>query len=387
MMHAFSTSLGFFVLGIGFFALLLTIGAWSPFFLIYMAFGVSVGSFSLFVFQNALMVMAGIGMATVIGLIIFFIFIFPHRVYIKKILAAACFVLNQFKFCLCNAVLLTMLINLAIAGFFIAVAPEKNARYYSFIVLYAFVFIWAMTATAYALQVYVSALVVHYIRDKRGSTSSDAAYSTRYAMGTIFFGALIIALVNALQSMADSAMENNAADIARGDRSAAAGVKMMLLCIFSCFAGIFGCIIEHINNLVFTYVAVNGTGYIESVKGAAAELYGAGMKGVASIGAIEYIADVFIISISTLYMIIAYLIFANDFVNYLPQYVLVWNFCVCFAMIAFPIVFLKILLSSISSAVLALIYVRVSFPEELDAYDSEIASAMDAKAAKMKKNV
>jgi len=92
----------------------------------------------------------------------------------------------------------------------------------------------------------------------RGATRGALRRALTYSFGSISFGSLLVAIINALRQLCSIAqnqqgMEGNA-------------VAAIFLCILSCLIGILQWAVEFINTYAFAYIALYGKSYISAAK-------------------------------------------------------------------------------------------------------------------------
>jgi len=90
-----------------------------------------------------------------------------------------------------------------------------------------------------------------------GATTKSFRRAVTTSFGSICFGALIEAMIRALQAMVRQLQRRN-----RGNMGVYA-----LLCILHCVIRCLGDIVEYVNSYAFVFVALYGTTYLESAKG------------------------------------------------------------------------------------------------------------------------
>lgn len=76
--------------------------------------------------------------------------------------------------------------------------------------------------------------------------------ATTYSFGSICFGSLLVAVVQALRAMAHMAREN--------------GDNQLLLCLIECILSMIQGIIEYLNKWAYVYVGIYGFNYLEAGK-------------------------------------------------------------------------------------------------------------------------
>lgn len=142
---------------------------------------------------------------------------------------------------------------------------QENTMY--FVALAVFQLFWLFFGLLYLLRVHISSIVAIdlFSLDTGLSFGLQCFKNTLYCLGSVFFGALIIAIIQTGRFLAYMEEKANERD-SRG--SGVEIFKVILRVILRLILAIMYEIINTINEYVFVYMALYGKSYIESIKGA-----------------------------------------------------------------------------------------------------------------------
>ncbi|KAM0685942.1 hypothetical protein COBT_002841, partial [Conglomerata obtusa] len=132
-----------------------------------------------------------------------------------------------------------------------------NYLFYIFLTLQMY---WVFFASLYFLRVYASTAVALDIITvgTELSTATESIKNTLYALGSICFGSLLVAIVQTLRHLHD-----------KSGRERDRGIGgVILFVVVAVILSLLQSIIEFINDWVFVYIAVYGTPYVKSIKNA-----------------------------------------------------------------------------------------------------------------------
>ncbi|KAI4292303.1 hypothetical protein PAPHI01_1577 [Pancytospora philotis] len=292
----------------------------------------------------------------------FFVYVHPHIRFISRLIAitALILVLHIVPLCLFLVCIgAVLLLQLAIFGVALN-TPGTSALAYVAIVLLSY---WIAGVGTYFFQVLASGIVVHTInvRGEHGSVFGRSFSHALYALGSISYGALLVAIVQSLQHCVASARARNSRDESRGILGA------VFLAISSVMLAIFSDILATINSMVFTYIAVHGTAYRESVGASFQEIRGQEGKPLHMLYGVDCALNIVGILFGSSFFLLSLCLTGTA-----DQSALLFGqlLALCFVLVFGSII------SSISSGVLALAYAKIEFSEALGGYDRQISEAL-----------
>lgn len=324
---------------------------------------------------------------------IFVKYVYPHIDYIAAVLSVACKILMEHIFGIISTFIVIFgLLSIQISfilGLILATAgigsssaemlgsnmDEKHATIINtiFSIFTLFIYCWIMVTVNYFIEVFISSIIFCHITNKANIASTGHSQSVSgmalkcalYAFGSICYGSLIIAIIKTCRVLVDN--ETNR----RNDRRRRSAQDIIML-IVSCILSVLLSIVEVVNNCVFPYIAVHGTGYRESMSLAFTKLSENNYRGISANNACGWIISIIDIMVCIPSMIvptIALLQSENRMV-----------IALCF-MISILFVFMFFhFASTINSAILALVYCNVEFPQQLHTYNPHLSDVISCKA-------
>jgi len=185
--------------------------------------------------------------------------------------------------------------------------------------------------------------------------------ATTYSFGSICFGSLIVAVLEALKSMANNARNN--------------GEGGILLCFAECILGCLQSIIEYFNQWAFIYVGLYGYGYCESGKNVMNLFKARGWEAIIVDNLVDWALFFVAMMIGLLCGVVAELLYAasdDTWFENAPTFNGA-NFILGFIIGTF---LSSILMSTISSGVNSVIVLFAEQPTEFDRNHSELSSQM-----------
>lgn len=253
-------------------------------------------------------------------------------------------------------------------------ADSKNDAVNMSRYLAIFLFVWTITITKIFMEVFISSVVLYHLKAPEDGIFSNALNNSTYALGSVSYAALLIAIISSLETMIQEARADQYhRDVSRS-RSAA-----MSLAIAESLLSILGDVVKFANNIAFPYLAINGTGYSESVAQSFQLLVSSNLEKIAAYHGIN-----FVVFLVTLLNSVALFFFNKLFIFE----VLVGGKSSDLAYLAITlsafIAFFYIMFSLLRSAVMALIYAAAAFNKELKDYSPEFIDLLEEEK---KKNV
>lgn len=233
---------------------------------------------------------------------------------------------------------------------------------------------WIGSILSYFMEVFISSVVFFQIKNDKDGVFMNSLTNSCYALGSISFGALLVAIVTVLKAMVADAQESQ-----RRDRANRNPFAMIMMWIASILLEILGEIIKFANNIAFPYLSVNGTGYKESIAQSYQLLISSGFEKIAA-----YYGVGFVITMMTFFSAFSTFVF-NTLVLF-PKLSVGDDISLIFGIvlsILFGVLF-SVVFSLLRSAVMALIYAMVTCQSELKSYDPKFVEAMEQEK---KKNV
>lgn len=304
-----------------------------------------------------------------IFIIIVSIVILAHLDYIAKVISVASliFFTNILGILLVITFVTSVFVLLSIPALLVDSTEPiiQNLRYLEILMTS-----WQFFIALYFVQVFISSIIAAEVQ-KSGDVFGTAFANSCYALGSVSYGALLVAVVTTLQVMVQDA-RNRSRD--RNER------PNILLAIIGAIAGflleILGDIIKFANAIAFPFLSVNGTSYEESVVKSFQILTNSGFEKVASISGVGFVIFTMILSFAGSSMLFNYYFFL-DYIGLSgdPAKNVVVSIIVT---VLFGFVF-GMVFSLLRAAVLALIYTTITMPEETKEFDPEFVEILREK--------
>ncbi|KAI4293456.1 hypothetical protein PAPHI01_2730, partial [Pancytospora philotis] len=194
-----------------------------------------------------------------VTVLVYFFLIRKHMSFIVRVLSVVAVILSNYTPQLIGLYIALQCACLA-QSFLLCVFYSLVETYELFYVLAVLPLYWVSAVCDYFFQVLSAGIVINHISQQQsgGAVFGRSLINTLYAMGTICFGGLLLALVNTLRFIAAKHKESNERNRNRhGGGDGILGVLLYAIAMF--LLEILGAIIEAMNNMVFPYVAVYGT--------------------------------------------------------------------------------------------------------------------------------
>ncbi|KAI5179517.1 hypothetical protein PAEPH01_2684, partial [Pancytospora epiphaga] len=303
-------------------------------------------------------------------LLVYYFLIRPHIDYIVALVHACAVILSQYIF---KAMTIFTLINIVLIAQIVAAFSAFSRYEETPFLLFAFLLViyWTIANLSYFFQVFVSGIIYGHINKHQHAGHSvirkSLVYSA-YAFGSICFGGLLVAIVQTLRSFVSRQEERN--NRRREEQNTGSIISLICILIVKFILDLLETIISQINKMVFSYIALHGTNYKESVNLAFHEITAHNFRGVAALSAIDYVLGLFtVVAIFSIVIVNVVIVFYSQAHSYI--------IAALFGTIS-AVLYLG-LMSMISSGVLALVYTRIEFSKAVDSYDSELGNTIDVK--------
>lgn len=200
------------------------------------------------------------------GLALFFWAFFLYRYWktisiISSIIKSAVTILISRLFSVTTGVFICF-ISLCVQAILFGMSYSMKIENKSLILtLLFFNFSWSITNMIYFYKVYITSIIAFHLIESRDTNLGvfyNSLKNSLYALGTISFAGLLIAIVETLKFIINNERNDN-----ERERNA---FKEILLCIISILLTILQSFIEMTNELTLPYVAIHGTNYVSSMK-------------------------------------------------------------------------------------------------------------------------
>ena len=232
---------------------------------------------------------------------------------------------------------------------------------------------WTATIISLFMEVFVSSVVFFHIKNDESGIFGNAFNNSLYALGSISFGALLVAIVFTLKSMIADAKSANTGK----NRSIATSI---FLSIAEGIVSLLGDVIQFANSIAFPYLSVTGTKYSEAVAQSFQVLTSSGLEKIAAYYSLDFV-------IITVTLISLYMIFNINNFGILPlmgagtandntTLILSAIFTAGFGF------FFYSLFALLKSAVMSLIYATAACPSELKGYCPEFVELVEKEKKK-----
>jgi len=186
--------------------------------------------------------------------------------------------------------------------------------------------------------------------------------ATTTSFGSICFGSLIVAILQALRTLVDAARENEE-------------FGSMLACCLDCIIGCLQGLVEYFNKWAFIYVGLYGYGYIEAGKNVMTLFKDRGWDAIIADDLVGMVLSMLSLVVGIITGVVSLLSFQNTdwFDSFDDNYKDTWIFIIGFLV---GLVICSILMSTIDSAVLAVIVLFAEGPAEFEANYPKLSSKM-----------
>jgi len=230
---------------------------------------------------------------------------------------------------------------------------------------------WKFTILVYFVRVFVSSIVVGAVAGAR-SVVGPALRNAVYGLGSISYGALLIAIIITLRTMIGSARDRNNN---RGGKSHGSDAA---LAIAEFFLSALQAIVETSNQLAFPYLSVHGTGYEDSVSESFKLITSSGVEKISSLSGVSFsigLLSFMFLNLCAGFNYFFYLRLINPSIQ--PDALLIWSIVISGI---FTFLF-GAFLSLLDDAVLALIYTMATIPNKAKEFSLQFYEAFEAKKA------
>ena len=227
---------------------------------------------------------------------------------------------------------------------------------------------WTLSNAIYFFKVYITSVVSYNLVEfGEHSKMSPVIKNTMYALGSICFAGLMVAVVSTLRFFVDQEKDRRSNN---RDRNNLNGFfKNFLTVLLSALEDI----IEFINALTLPYIAVHGEGYIESVK----KSYDISLRqnsfaatGIAALNVSLFITQVSVTSICLGFSIALAKSYFNDMIIFKS---IIYSACI-------PLICFSTIMMIFSSAFLGIIYIKTENEDLIiSKYKSELNAAFENK--------
>ncbi|ELA41783.1 uncharacterized protein VICG_01135 [Vittaforma corneae ATCC 50505] len=304
-----------------------------------------------------------------IFILIVSIVILSHLDYIAKVISVASliFFMNILGILLVITFVTSIFVLLSIPALLVDSTEPiiQNLRYLEILMAS-----WQFFIALYFVQVFISSIIAAEVQ-KSGDVFGAAFTNSCYALGSISYGALLVAIVTTLQAMIQDARSRNR------DRNERPNLLLAITgAIASLLLDILGDIIKFANAIAFPYLSVNGTSYEESVAKSFQILTNSGFEKVASISGVGFVIFTMMLSffgssmLFNYYFFLSYIGLSGDPTqNIIVSIVVTVLFGFIFGMV----------FSLLRAAVLALIYTTIAMPDETKEFDPEFVEILNEK--------
>ncbi|KAF5139869.1 hypothetical protein G9O61_00g020390 [Vairimorpha ceranae] len=227
---------------------------------------------------------------------------------------------------------------------------------------------WTLSNAIYFFKVYITSVVSYNLVEfGEHSRMSSVIKNSMYALGSICFAGLVVAVVSTLRFFVDQERDRRSNN---RDRN---GLVSIILCLMAVLLSVLEDIIEFINALTLPYIAVHGEGYIESVK----KSYDISLRrnpiaaiGMAALNISLFITQVSVTSICLGFSITLAKSYFNDMIILKS---IIYSACI-------PLICFSTIMMVFSSAFLGIIYIKTENEDLIiSKYKSELNAAFENK--------
>ena len=227
---------------------------------------------------------------------------------------------------------------------------------------------WTLSNAIYFFKVYITSVVSYNLVEfGEHSRMSSVIKNSMYALGSICFAGLVVAVVSTLRFFVDQERDRRSNN---RDRN---GLVSIILCLMAVLLSVLEDIIEFINALTLPYIAVHGEGYIESVK----KSYDISLRrnpiaaiGMAALNISLFITQVSVTSICLGFSITLAKSYFNDMIILKS---IIYSACI-------PLICFSTIMMIFSSAFLGIIYIKTENEDLIiSKYKSELNAAFENK--------
>ncbi|EOB14224.1 hypothetical protein NBO_33gi001 [Nosema bombycis CQ1] len=237
----------------------------------------------------------------------------------------------------------------------------------STIVLYA-VFLnlfWTLANFSYFFKVYISSLVAFHFINSGAKVFNDSMKNAMYALGSISFGGLIMALIKTCDVIVQN--ERNGSD---EDRNVFSKILMKILSFF--FRHIIH-FIEFANEFSMSYIAVHGCGYKEAVIESFKLIKGTSSIALGGLVLIKMMLGIFSLIMMCVTFALSYYIVGQNIKFDFNDHLFLFSFI---STIVGCCVVYYVTMSTIVSSYLGLVFLYIEQPSLISDMNPDIASAL-----------
>lgn len=245
-----------------------------------------------------------------------------------------------------------------------------HLRYLSFLMLF-----WLFFISVYFVQVYISSVIVLEISNEDESSVFKSSFRNAcYALGSISYSALLVAIISTLQLMvSDASKRNQRRD--DGSNLISRIFSSMALALLSAI----GDIAKMANAIALPYLSINGSSYEESVVKSYETLTHSGFENVASLFGIDFLV----------FNLILLHIGASMFFNYyfVLDYLGVSASSKEFVAFLISLIFAEfagMVFTLLKFSVIALIFTSILLPNETKKYEPDFFDVLSKKNSEIK---
>lgn len=324
----------------------------------------------------------------IFSLVFFFSAVRPNIVYICTLISIATRIITMYLF-QCMVFLLTSSMVVAAQASMCMIMvikyahldDNKNVDKDTSMLLLCFstiMALWTVMARNYMFQVFVSALAAGHIdsqlseegeQQREKSVVGAAMRYTVYAAGSVCFGSLIIALMRA----ARLAIENHENNRQKSEReNSLLGTVFLWIALILLY--LLEDMVEAINQMVFSYIALHGTPFRESISFSWAEVtkrHGRGLGAMLGVSvALAFFIIIFMVSLGFLCTIP----FAH--INSITKSTA--NITAFIGLLAIPTIIFDGAISMVRHGVQVLVYMHIECPDAVKEYDGKLSGVIQA---------
>lgn len=305
--------------------------------------------------------------------ILYFVSIHSNIDYISEVISGSSRIIA--KYIPSFVLIFTLFMVVSFAQVFIILITDftKNIILRGFAIL-ILLFFWNFAVSNYFYQVFVASVFVAHIKqtDEKKSVTLLALKNTLYSMGSICFGAFIIALIKTLRILESMGNNDNKKPFVRYEYRHS--IARTIISLIGLFIKGLEFVFDHANNLCYPYMAIHGTSYTESI----AESF----KIVSDLSSRE-LASYLAVDLCLTLLGLGFLTVTKTLNDYLLPGTQISILFMKYMIIYISIIVFSGLLMMVSAGSLALVYLNICAPELIENYDKDLSDKINRKKETM----
>lgn len=302
-----------------------------------------------------------------ISFVIYFFIIHKNINYIASIISNTLHILSKYivSFIMIFAILIMMTFS---QGVLIIFADRSTPIVRALEWINILLIFWTFAVVNYFYQVFVASVIILHVinKDTRTSITTKALKNTIYALGSICFGALILAFIQTMKAVTFNLEDRN-----RRRQDGGSLITTIFLLTLHVIISLLETIVENTNRLTYPYLAIHGTSYKESVVQSFSIIRNNNAQGFASFIAVDLALALLTLGAFIISIAFNFVFLVDPKIEEFKKLGIVAVIINTFCFSGF--------LSMISSGSLAVVFIDIFAPIDLSSYDNNLYNTISAK--------